>query len=209
MQADNTFLFEWGRLWCVGHQGIMSWHLCRKLSHHERNCVFKDALRSEDASKTNAAKKLCVDCARERGETISLHPTAALADPIPKRKRRSSSLNIEPPTTPRGSKTQGTYGSPPVTPNKEVATLIEQLDAWLGESEALENLTPQESQVTDWKKKFQSVTGTLASVRKSYHLVPKQLNTRQDQPLAPAEQEILHLLLREPHLTFMACQAFR
>ena len=71
----------------------------------------------------------------------------------PKRKRRSSSLNIEPPTTPRGSKTQGTYGSPPVTPNKEVATLIEQLNAWLGESEALENLTPQESQMQrQWLK---------------------------------------------------------
>ena len=55
MQADNTFLFEWGRLWCVGHQGIMSWQLCRKLSDRERNCVFKDALQSEDASKTNAA----------------------------------------------------------------------------------------------------------------------------------------------------------
>ena len=95
----------------MGHQGIMSWHLCRKLSDRERNCIFKKALPSEDASKT---------------------------------------------------KTQGTYGSAPVSPNKEVATLIEQLDAWLGESEALENLTPQESQVTDWKKKFQSVTGTLA-----------------------------------------------
>ena len=109
----------------------MLWQLCRKLSDRERNCVFKDALQSEDASKTNAAKKLCVDCAKERGETISLHPTAALEDPTPKRKRRSSSLKIEPPTTPRGSKPQGTYGSPPVTPNKEVATLIEQLDAWL------------------------------------------------------------------------------
>jgi len=177
----------------------MPWHLCRKLSDRERNCVFKDALPSEDASKTNAAKKLCVDCARERGETISLHPTAALADPTPKRKRR---LNIEPPTTPRGSKTQGTYGSPPVTPNKEVATLIEQLNAWLGESEALENLTPQESQVTDWKKKFQSVTGTLASVRKLYHLVPKQLNTRQDQPLTPAEQEILASLVKRATFDF-------
>ena len=62
MQADNNFLFQWGRLWCIGHQGIMSWQLCHKLSDRERNCVFKNALRSEDASKSNATKKMCVDC---------------------------------------------------------------------------------------------------------------------------------------------------
>ena len=67
MQGDNTFIFEWGRLWRVGHEGIMSSQLCSKLSGREKNCVFKDALQSEDASKTNAANKLCIDCAKERG----------------------------------------------------------------------------------------------------------------------------------------------